>query len=204
MKKIYFIRHGQTDYNKKMIIQGSGIDSDLNHTGRTQADQFYLAYQDIPFEVVLTSKLKRSIQTVQQFIDKPLPHESFKEINEIGWGVHEGVGGDPKLRDTYKWLINEWSTGNLDARVPEGESAAELINRCNRFNDHLKTRTEETILVCTHGRTLRCLVTLLKGETMDKMEVYKHQNTGLYLFNYEDNSFSVEVENDSEHLKDAN
>jgi len=198
--KIYFIRHGQTDYNKKMIIQGSGIDSDLNDTGREQANLFFKAYQDVPFEVVLTSKLKRSIQTAQQFIDLPLPHESFAEINEIGWGVHEGVGGDPKLRDTYKWLIGEWSSGNLDARVPEGESAAEMMERCNRFINHLKTRKEETILVCSHGRTLRCLVTLLKGETMDRMEAYKHTNTGLYLFEYDGEQFSCLEENNSAHL----
>lgn len=200
MKKIYFIRHGQTDYNRKMIIQGSGIDSDLNEWGRNQADQFFQAYRDIPFQVVLTSKLKRSKQTVQQFLDLPIAHESFGEINEIGWGVHEGVGGDPKLRDTYKWLINEWSSGNLDARVPEGESAAELMARCGKFIDHLKGRSEETILVCTHGRTLRCLVTLLKEESMDRMEFYKHANTGLYLFEYDGHQFKAIVENDAAHL----
>ncbi len=30
MKKIYFIRHGETNYNKLKISQGSEIDSILN------------------------------------------------------------------------------------------------------------------------------------------------------------------------------
>ncbi|MFT5802452.1 MAG: broad specificity phosphatase PhoE, partial [Nonlabens sp.] len=29
----YFIRHGQTDYNLRGIVQGSGIDSELNENG---------------------------------------------------------------------------------------------------------------------------------------------------------------------------
>lgn len=183
-----------------MIIQGSGIDSDLNNTGRAQADAFYQKYRDVAFEVVLTSKLKRAIQTVQSFIDRPLPHESFVDINEIGWGVHEGVGGDPKLRETYQWLIGEWRKGNLDARVPEGESAKELIARCDRFVDLLRNRPEQKILVCSHGRTLRCLVTRLKGETADRMEVYQHANTGLYKFHFDTDGFHAVIENDASHL----
>ena len=200
MKEIYFIRHGQTDYNKKMIIQGSGIDSDLNEKGRAQASQFYQAYRHIDFEIIITSKLKRSQQTVQQFIERPIPHQATADINEIGWGVHEGVGGDPKLRDTYKWLIGEWSRGNLHARVEEGESAAELMERCNRFITSLSQLEEKKILVCTHGRTLRCLVAMLKRESMDRMEAYQHANTGLYKFHWNDNGFQSIIENDSDHL----
>lgn len=200
MKEIYFIRHGQTDYNKRMIIQGSGIDSDLNQKGRAQANQFYQAYSHIDFELVITSKLKRSQQTVQQFIRKPTPHKVTADINEIGWGIHEGVGGDPKLRDTYKWLIGEWSSGNLDARVEQGESATELMERCNRFISYLPNLEAKKILVCTHGRTLRCLVALLKSESMDRMEVYQHANTGLYKFYHDDNGFQSIIENDSNHL----
>jgi len=200
MKEIYFIRHGQTDYNKKMIIQGSGIDSDLNEMGRLQAELFYRAYHHVDFELVITSKLKRSQQTVRQFIERGIPHYPTSDINEIGWGVHEGVGGDPKLRDTYKWLIGEWSRGNLDARVAEGESASELMERCKRFISTIPSYDERTILICTHGRTLRCLVALLKGETMDRMEVYQHANTGLYKFHYDDSGFQSIVENDSKHL----
>ena len=33
-KWIYIIRHGETDYNKAGMVQGSGIDSDLNDLGR--------------------------------------------------------------------------------------------------------------------------------------------------------------------------
>ncbi|MFM8374363.1 MAG: histidine phosphatase family protein, partial [Bacteroidota bacterium] len=37
---VYFIRHGETDFNRQGIIQGRGVDSDLNETGRQQARAF--------------------------------------------------------------------------------------------------------------------------------------------------------------------
>ena len=30
MKEIYIIRHGETDFNKQGIVQGRGVNSDLN------------------------------------------------------------------------------------------------------------------------------------------------------------------------------
>jgi len=61
-KKIYLIRHGQTDYNLKGIVKGSGIDAPINENGRKQAELFYNAYQHIAFDKVYTSKLQRSKQ----------------------------------------------------------------------------------------------------------------------------------------------
>jgi len=200
MQEIYLIRHGQTDYNKNLIIQGSGINSDLNSTGLAQANAFYNHYQSIDFDIVITSKLNRSIQTVQPFIESGIGHHSTPHINEIGWGIHEGVQGDLSLRETYKWLVGQWSNGNLDARVDGGESAAELMMRCQHFIDYLLEVNHKKMLVCTHGRTLRCLMCLIKGQGMHMMEEYQHANTGLYKLHLKDLEFGVSAENDTTHL----
>jgi bisphosphoglycerate-dependent phosphoglycerate mutase len=54
-KKIYIIRHGQTDFNKNGIVQGAGVDSSLNETGRQQAKAFYDKYKGEGFEKVYVS-----------------------------------------------------------------------------------------------------------------------------------------------------
>ena len=69
------IRHGETEYNRQGIVQGSGIDADLNETGRNQAEAFYQKYKDIPFDKVYTSALVRTHQTVEKFIEAGIPHE---------------------------------------------------------------------------------------------------------------------------------
>lgn len=201
MKEIYFIRHGETKYNRQGIIQGGGIDSSLNALGRKQGKAFYECYKDVDFEVVLTSKLKRTHETVGSFIDAGLPWEQFAELDEMNWGVHEGKAYAPWMRKGYLNMINEWNNGNLDARLEGGESARELLDRLARFLEHLKQRPESRILVCSHGRSLRGVMTLLKGEAAVHMEKYKHQNTSLSKVTYQDDVFNVLITNDVNHLE---
>ena len=49
------------------IVQGRGMDTELNEKGRAQAEAFYQAYKDVPFDKIYTSTLKRTHQTVQNF-----------------------------------------------------------------------------------------------------------------------------------------
>jgi probable phosphoglycerate mutase len=60
-KTIYLIRHGETDFNRQGIVQGSGVDSDLNELGRAQAEAFFQSYQNVNFDKVYTSALKEHI-----------------------------------------------------------------------------------------------------------------------------------------------
>jgi len=143
MKEIYFIRHGQTDYNKDHIIQGSGIDSSLNEKGRTQGKAFYEYYKSVDFEVVFVSALQRTRQTVADFIGEKIPTEEWKQLNEIGWGDSEGKKSTPGDVKFYRDMINEWAVGNLDASMKNGESARQLTDRLTEFIEHLKTRPEK-------------------------------------------------------------
>jgi broad specificity phosphatase PhoE len=198
MKEIYIVRHGQTEYNALRIIQGSGIDSDLNDIGRAQAKAFFEQYKDVPFEVALTSKLKRTHQTVAAFVEKGLSWEQHIEINEMGWGVHEGKKGTPQLHEDYKKMVEAWKSGQYDYRLEAAESAAELAARLTSFVENLKIRPEKTILTCSHGRAMRCLMSVLKEEELSEMEKYSHSNTGLYKVIF-DGKFHFELENDTSH-----
>jgi bisphosphoglycerate-dependent phosphoglycerate mutase len=82
-KEFYIIRHGETDLNKQGIIQGRGIDSDLNDTGRAQAAAFYAMYKDLTFDKVYTSALKRTHQTVKGFIDAGLHGKYIRKLMSL-------------------------------------------------------------------------------------------------------------------------
>ncbi len=177
-------------------MQGSGVDSELNQTGLVQAQQFYNHYQKAGFELVISSKLKRSKQTVQPFIHHlGLPHQEHATINEISWGVHEGKSGNLAMKDAYDHMIREWQSGNYDARLEQAESAQELKDRCVEFVDYLKTLDQSKILICSHGRTLRCLMCVMKEQHLREMENYSHHNTGLFLGHYELERFKFVLEN---------
>lgn len=200
-KTIYLLRHAQTEYNRNGIIQGSGVDSDLNDRGREQAQLFFEKYKNEGFESVLTSTLKRTHQTVAPFLELDINWEQHAEIDEMNWGIHEGKKAEAWMIEEYKKLIESWQNENYHARLEGGESAHEIGVRLARFIEHLKTRPEKKILVCSHGRAMRGLVCLLNGEPLSKMQNYEHKNTGLYIVNYEGNNFEFVLENDRTHLE---
>ena len=180
-KLIYIVRHGQTDYNLRGIVQGSGVDAPLNDNGREQARHFYERYRETPFEVVLTSGLQRTWQSVQGFIDDGLPWEKHPTINEMCWGSHEGKLGTPESIAEYRDIKDGWSEGRLDGRIGGGESAREMGERLQEFIDYLVDRSEENILICSHGRAMCGLVTLMMGKPLERMNELRHSNLGLWV-----------------------
>ena len=199
-KKIYLIRHGETELNRLHIVQGSGVDSSLNDTGRGQGRAFYNCYKDIDFQLVMTSALKRTSETVADFIEAKIPWETYPELNEMGWGIHEGKSGQPWMKDEYERVNSAWSSGDFSARMEEGESAAELAERLSKFVEILKKRPEERILICSHGRSISALMCLLKGWSLTEMKQFKSHNTALYIGNFDGEKFEFEVESDRSHL----
>ena len=202
-KKIYLLRHGQTDFNLQGIIQGSGVDSSLNETGRWQAQRFYNAYQDVPFDKVYTSVLQRSIQSVQGFIDKGIPHEKHPELNEICWGSREGTYVTPENDAAYFELLDKWNNGECHLRMDKGESPDDVAARQRKFLEILLSRPEEeTVLICMHGRAMRVFLCVMLHYPLHCMDIFEHHNLGLYVLHHTGSMFSIHKHLDIAHLGD--
>ena len=199
-KEIYIIRHGETELNKLRIIQGSGIDSSLNEKGRSQARAFYDFYKAEDFQFVYTSALKRTVQSVQDFLLEGIPYRSLSDINEISWGIHEGQSPNPVLTNSYLEVVKKWDAEDYDAALPQAESPRELSARLRRFVDELLANPAEKLLVCSHGRAIRCLMTILHDEPLKMMEQYDHSNTGLFKMLYKNGRFTSLTLNNTDHL----
>lgn len=197
---LYILRHGETDYNRLGLVQGSGIDADLNELGWQQALSFYEHYRRLDFELVVTSRLRRTHQTVYHFLQQDIPWIQTPDINEISWGDHEGKPSTPERIAVYEEVVEAWGAGNLHAAIPGGESALALSQRIGRFLEWVDTRPEKRILVCTHGRTMRCLIATMKGLPITAMENVRHANTGCYVAHRHPHGFEFELENDTRHL----
>ena len=201
IQQLYLLRHGQTDFNVQGIVQGSGIDSDLNARGRGQAAQFWAAYKDTPFARVYTSRLKRTQQSVQQFIEKGIPHEAHMALNEISWGTREGSRITPQEDAEYGRVLDAWKAGDDHARLPGGESPAEVAARQRPFSELLQSRPQdELVLVCLHGRALRVLLCQLMGYPLRCMDGFEHQNLCLYKLHYVGGRYTIRNFLDISHL----
>lgn len=204
-KTIYLIRHGQTDFNKQGIAQGSGVDTSLNALGRAQGRAFFEAYKDVPFDKIYTSALKRTVETVSDFIDKGIPYQQLPGLNEFSWGCKEGVPLTDENHDYYLQVTNAWNNGDLEACIEGGENPLQVMERQKKALDIIMSNeNEQTILICMHGRAMRVLLCIMLDYDLTRMEQFAHDNTCLYKITYTDTIFSIVSLNDISHLSEIN
>ena len=196
--KLYIIRHAETEYNRKGIIQGSEVDSDINDVGESQANSFYEYYKNINFDKIYVSDLKRTFQTIRRFTEKGSSYEKLKEFNEISWGVNQGKSDD--LED-YAKLIDTWLAGNLDNKFEEGESPNEMSVRLVKGFNKVLDDDHDTVLLCIHGRALRILLSKIIDNDLTKMDKYVHSNTGLYILEFKNGKYEILRRNLRNHLE---
>lgn len=200
-KKIYIIRHGQTDFNLQNIVQGSGIDSSLNDRGRAQAAAFFEMYRNVPFDKVYTSVLRRTIESVSAFLELGLPTEALAGLNEISWGVNEGCKITPEENEYYHHMLNQWQLGNTSLRIDGGESPEDVTRRLQPAIDHILAQEHErTVLICMHGRAIRILLCMLLNYPLKSMDQFEHENLCLYRLDYNGSVFTLELNCDTTHL----
>ena len=204
MKNIYIIRHGETELNRLGIVQGRGVDTDLNEKGQDQARAFFHHYRSIPFDKIYTSALKRTRQTVDNFISQSIPFEQLSEFDEMNWGKHEGKSVSSDLTLEFNALLNGWREGKLNHKTEGGESPLEVQVRLKQGIDRIINNThEKNVLLCTHGRTLRILMCTITNTHLSQMDTFGHENTALYLLQYDQQQFKVIKSCNLDHLKDG-
>lgn len=124
---VYFVRHGQTEWNVQRKIQGRA-DIALNVVGEAQARRTRDALAGIECAAIITSPLRRAFQTAEIIAQKhpgtPLIVDTA--LIERDFGEFEGRVND----GNYFGL---WNFGQDDELIERGETTAELYERVSGF-----------------------------------------------------------------------
>lgn len=144
---MFFVRHGQTEWNQLGLVQGRA-DNSLNETGIEQARTTAEAFRGKTFEAVITSPLIRTKQTAEylcEFADVKSVIEDNRII-EKDFGICEGR------------LIKERWGSYPNGHAP-GEESFKIVRKRMReaVCDYVKTYQND-ILVVTHGCAIAALV----------------------------------------------
>ena len=111
MTKVYLVRHGQTEWNKKLTVRGR-IDSPLNEDGHREAEAIAEALKDKNIDAIYTSPLMRSIETAQPtakfFHLDIVPAEGFIDISYGDW---EGLTFN-EVKEKIE-MIEEWGVKKM-------------------------------------------------------------------------------------------
>ncbi len=138
---IYFVRHGQTDWNLQCKIQGV-TDIPLNAMGMMQAMAVANQLNGIHFDKVFCSPLKRALQTCQIIC----ANDSITvddRIIERAFGKFEGL---TMAQCDFKsfWEVNKI----LDT----GESLSTVIQRVFSFLEEITQKyRDKQVLIVSHG-----------------------------------------------------
>lgn len=156
---IYFIRHGQTDWNRDRRYQGQQ-DVPLNDTGRAQAKRngralkaFLPAIASTRFIASPLLRARETMEIVRSELGLPASgYQTHPDLMELSYGTWEGTlqdnlaAHDPdglmaRQADPFRW------------RPEQGESYQDLLARVRLWAG---TITEDCVVV-SHGGISRCL-----------------------------------------------
>ena len=166
--KLVLMRHGESEWN--LLGKWTGwTDVSLTPKGTSDALKMGELVKDIKFDEIYTSKLKRSIETMQQVMkaqrqDNPA-YTAVSELNERDYGDYTGLNkwdvkakvGDEKFNAIRR---------NFDEPIPNGETLHDVYNRVvpwYREQIVSKLQQGENILFVAHGNSIRALVKYIDG-----------------------------------------
>lgn len=197
--KIYFVRHGETDWNKERKIQGQ-VDIPLNEFGRHLARETAKGLRDVPFDVCFTSPLGRARETAQIILQgRDVPILEDKRILEMNFGVLEGKccskeGWD--VPDSFQMFFDD----PVHYQAPEGgEDFQAVRERTGDFLNWLFAQEQyrnSTVLVTTHGAAMAGLLNNLKKKPLaEYWGVGVHKNCGVTEVDVTDGRIQIISEN---------
>src|SRR3990167_6788870 len=87
----YIVRHGETVFNKKGIMQGNIIDSPLTKIGENQAERVRKKLSKLHFDEIFSSDLFRAKRTAEIItLERKLAVKTTQALREQNYGRYEG------------------------------------------------------------------------------------------------------------------
>lgn len=153
------LRHGDSIASAAGIVSTAVPGQGLTARGRGQAQRAASALATRGFDAVFSSPLARAAETAAAFT--PLtgrPVSTLDGLAEVTAGYYEG-GRASEVGGQFLAVMDDWLRGDLDVRVPGGESGSEFLLRMDGALAQV-TASATNALVVSHGEAIRCWTTL--------------------------------------------
>jgi broad specificity phosphatase PhoE len=165
-RRIYLLRHGETDWNLAGKIQGGGFDIPLNDNGRLQAEKAAAELDGIPLGIIASSSLSRAKETADILMQRH-PNDNITRIvddgfNEMRFGEFEGYSSasDDADREYFEYFKTMSRKVKDDPSFPfpgeGGESTSDVQKRSIKALQKVLQEADpdiKHIAIVSHGRT---------------------------------------------------
>lgn len=165
VKRILFIRPGETDWNRAGKQQGV-VAAPLNSLGVRQAEKLGEFLRVIGVSSLYVSTTRRAAQTGEIIAEKLGVTQMLDErLRERNVGIWQGL----TLAEIREWYPDEYAAlqADLDGyRIPGGEARSEVLTRMDAaLTDILKQASGETVAIVSHTTAIKMLLHKLTGSS---------------------------------------
>jgi alpha-ribazole phosphatase len=197
------VRHGQTSWNQEGKYQGHS-DISLNERGIKQGNLVAKRLAKEKISAIYSSDLLRAQQTAEAIAEyHGLSVITKPEFREINFGIWEGLTYQEIMADWPEILTAMYSKPD-EIGPPQGESFQVVKQRVTRsLQECIAEHQEQTIVLVSHGGTMRVLLCAALGIGLDKMWSMRQDSSAINIIEYIDNRAVVSLVNDTWHVKDS-
>jgi len=160
---IHTIRHGHTAYNAEKRYAGS-IDIPLNDKGISDCRIASSRLSGYNFDIIITSKMKRAIETAQLLVNRDIQIIQNNLCNERNFGVMEGHTWEEVLKFDPPILMIDVGNDLHTVNPTGGEPFEDVFYRAKKFHRFLfRYFRGKSILIVSHGVFLQMFQGYLRG-----------------------------------------
>ncbi len=187
--RLVMVRHGQTDANVRHELDTRPPGAPLNSLGHAQAAALGERLAADPVSAVHSSVAVRAQQTAAPVAAAHgLRVEVVDGLHEVFCGDFEGRSGREAL-ERFMAVYEAWWTGDLDARLPGGESAHDVRDRFLPALEGILDGASGDVVLVSHGAAIRLAAAALLGDTAETFYV---PNTGLVVLRPDGSGWTLE------------
>lgn len=200
--KIYITRHGETEWNKELRMQG-WKNSNLTEKGIEDAKSLGNHLKNIDFDLIYSSPLKRALDTAKYIRGmkntKIVINENFKEMN---FGLWEGMNEE----ELTKQYPKEYETFIQKPQLFKpfgGETFTELVNRIEKgLYDVIDNNSNtDNILIVAHAVVIKAIMKIVKGYGIEKLWSLPFiRGTSITVLEVENRNIKILLEGDTSHV----
>lgn len=179
--RLLLVRHGQTPTNVDYLLDTAVPGPGLTELGEAQAAALPEALTGEDIEALYVSTLLRT-----QLTAAPLAAARGLDVivrdglREITAGELEMLPGDTEQSKLYMRTAFSWAAGDVELRMPGGESGAEFLARYDAVIEEAAKSGAGTVAMVSHGAAIRTW-TAARADNVDIAFAAAHRldNTGV-------------------------
>ena len=181
LTRFFFVRHGETDNNLEGRAQGL-IDTDLNVTGRDQAEKVPYFFDSQNIDAIYSSPSVRATSTAAPLsAQKNVPISVDNRLVEMDQGDYDGLS----RREMRSIIPSEWlaiwrGQDPTDLRIPNGETLGEVRDRMVETCDELAIRHKgQSIVIFSHNLAIKAFLCHALGISLSNFRTIDLANCSL-------------------------